>query len=302
MPVNNLFSYRQLIGTGNLPDIWQYDFLSEKLRNQIVYILRDALGTREYTFGWEEIHDIVAREHGVRALALGQSPRHRCEKYLRQHAAVDEVLDFIEAAFSHGLRVVSYIGTQYARHRGIKLGASDAIAELNERFRRAGAGYRFEAGQIIRIDSELVHSEVVRPALQFLQQAGFEGPRDEFLKAYAHYRASEMKDAIVNANNAFESTLKAICDQRKWKYQNGARASDLLKTVRDNGLFPDYLDKSFDQLAATLKSGLPKVRGEEGGHGQGARRKNTPHYVAAYALHLAAAKILFLAYAHREKH
>ena len=36
----------------------------------------------------------------------------------------------------------------------------------------------------------------------------------EFLKAHAHYRSGEMKDAITDANNAFESTLKTICDQR----------------------------------------------------------------------------------------
>ena len=64
--------------------------------------------------------------------------------------------------------------------------------------------------------------------------------------------------------------------------------------MRARGLLPDYLDASFDQLAATLKSGLPKVRGEQGAHGQGAAPRETPNHVAAYALHLAAAKILFL--------
>ncbi len=47
--------------------------------------------------------------------------------------------------------------------------------------------------------------------------------------------------------------------------------------------FPDYLDKSFDQLIATLSSGLPRVRNEEGAHGQGAKPRATPPYVAAYA-------------------
>ena len=69
--------------------------------------------------------------------------------------------------------------------------------------------------------------------------------------------------------------------------------------MRANGLLPDYLDASFDQLAATLKSGLPKVRGEEGAHGQGSAPRETPEHVAAYALHLAAAKILLLVEAHK---
>ena len=160
-------------------------------------------------------------------------------------------------------------------------------------------GYRFEAGKLIRVDSELLHSEVVRPALGFLHQTGFEGPRAEFLKAYAHFQAGDARAAITEANNAFESTLKGICDQRGWSCPERPRVSDLLKVVRDNGLLPDYLDKSFDQLAGTLKNGLPKVRGDEGAHGQGAKPRETPGYVAAYALHLAAANILFLVEAHQ---
>ena len=71
--------------------------------------------------------------------------------------------------------------------------------------------------------------------------------------------------------------------------------------VRANGLLPSYLDASFDQLTATLRSGLPEVRNEEGAHGQGATPRETPNYVAAYALYLAAANILFLAEAHKAK-
>jgi len=54
------------------------------------------------------------------------------------------------------------------------------------------------------------------------------------------------------------------------------------------------LDQSFDQLAATLKSGLPRVRNEVGSHGQGAERREPPDYVAGYALHLAASKMVLL--------
>ena len=68
---------------------------------------------------------------------------------------------------------------------------------------------------VIRVDSELLHSEVVRPALAYLHHKGFEGPRSEFLKAHAHYRAWETKPTVTEANNAFECTLKAICDPKR---------------------------------------------------------------------------------------
>ena len=248
----------------------------------------------------KEIHDTVAREQGVFTLAGKQRDNHqkRCEDYLLG-GPVDGALDLIDVSFHHIDTVARHVHPQQRKNRGITMSPGKAIEELNTRFRRAGVGYQFEAGQLFRVDSELIHSEIVRPALRYLQQEGFEGPREEFLHAHAHYRDGEPKDAITDANNAFESTLKTICDQRCWQYASGASVSDLIKVVCKNGLLPDYLDASFDQLIATLKSGLPKVRNEEGAHGQGAAPLETPDYVAAYALHLAAANILFLVDAHK---
>ena len=196
--------------------------------------------------------------------------------YLLESTSVDKALDLIEFSFSYICKIIGDFSFHDRKNRGMKVPAGHAIDELNERFRRAGVGYQFEDGKLFRVTLELLHSEVVRSALRYLHQKGFEGPREEFLKAHGHYRAGETKAAITDANNAFESTLKAILDQRSWQYPKGARASELLKMVSSQGFLPGYLDKSFDQLAATLKSGLPKVRGEEGAHGQGASPRETP--------------------------
>ena len=300
MPVHDLYSYRKRLAEGGAPDVFTYDELPSDLRVQIVHIWKRAIGKRNDR-GWTWIHDLVAEEHGRLELADGYRDEDRCENFLRQCPSVDQALDLVEASFRFIERVVPQFSDLDRRDVGIRQEPAEAIGDLNERFRRAGVGYQFESGMIIRVDSELVHREVVRPALRYLHQPDFDGPREEFLRAHACYRAGETKDAVTNANNAFESTLKAICDQRGWAFPKGARASDLLRIVRDKGLLPDYLDNSFDQLAATLKSGLPKVRGEEGAHGQGAAPRSTPDHVAAYALHLAAAKILFLVEAHRAK-
>jgi HEPN domain-containing protein len=157
--------------------------------------------------------------------------------------------------------------------------------------RQDGFGYSYMDGQIIRVDSEYLHDEVVKPALKLLNGPGFQGAQEEFLRAHRHYRAGEYPQSITEAAKSFESVLKAVCDQKKWRYEKGARASDLLKRIRQEGLWPEFLDASFDQLLATLNSGLPKVRNEQGAHGQGASIRKIPNYLAAYALHLAAAKI-----------
>jgi hypothetical protein len=154
--------------------------------------------------------------------------------------------------------------------------------------------YQFENKKIVRVDSQFAHSEIVKPALSLLNKPGYEGAQEEFLKAHAHYREGNFKDAVNWANKAFESTMKSICKKKGWAVTQGARASDLLKILSKNGLLPNYLDASFDQLAATLKSGLPQVRNETGAHGDGAVPLETPAYVAGYALHLAASKIIFL--------
>ena len=276
MPVLDLFSCRKRVAKGGTPDVFVYDKLPEELRVQIAHIWRDAIGPfyvgtgfglgspPHNNQGWELIHNAVVREHGVFTLGQERAISERCVTFLLESRSVDAALDLIEASFLYIDRIARDFSEFDRESRGIKMTAAAAIDELNERFRRAGVGYQFEDGQIIRMDSELIHSEVVRPALRYLHQKGFEGPREEFLRAHAHYRNGETKDAITDANNAFESTLKAICDQRRWQYTRGARASDLLKVVRANGLLPDYLEASFDQLAGTLKSGLPKVRNEAG--------------------------------------
>ena len=300
MSVFDTFSHRKRVAEGKTPDVFVYDELSHELRVQIVYIWREAIGGWDDNRRvWQRIHDAIAREHGRFELGTGRSYGQQCERYLLEQPSVDSALDLIELSFRYIDLGVPQIPERARGGYGIKVDPSDAIEELNERFRRAGVGYRYEQGRIIRIDSELIHSEIVKPALAYLGEPGFEGPRDEFLNAHTHYRAGETKDAITDANNAFESTLRAVCDQRGWPYEPGAPVKVLLGILRDKGLLPGYLDNSFKQLAATLHSGLPQVRNSEGGHGQGATPRETPGYVAGYALHLAAASILFVVEAHK---
>ncbi len=314
MAVVDLYSYRKRVADEDAPDVFKYDILPLELRFQVIHIWKEAIGwtylnrpsevpSAVYNLcekDWEKIHNTIAKEHGLLELGNEYEFCDRCKSYFLACNTIEFAIDIIEVSFHYmdrTLRKRDFI--KRTLNSGITQTVDEAITELNERFRRASVGYRYESGKIIRIDSKLVHSEVVRPALVFLQQPGFEGPCDEFLQAHVQYRAGENREAITNANNAFESTLKVICDQKNWKYTRGARASDLLKTVKGNGLYPDYMRKSFEQLAATLNSALPVVRSEEGAHGQGAEPRKTPDHVAAYALHLAAAKILFLVEAHK---
>ena len=313
MTVYDNYSRRTREAQQTEPDVYQYDRIPETLRTQIGFIWDGAIGPYFVPFdpystrpdppnnnaAWIFMRDAVCREKGRLNLANESNPKEDCIRYILTEEDVTEWLDLVEFSFQYIDRSVRERTSAERERRGIKQDPDDAINELNFRFRKAGLGYQYESGQIIRLDSELIHSEVVRPALRLLGDPRFAGPQEEFLAAHAHLRAGEYKDVNVDALNAFESTMKVICDTKGWDYPKGARASDLLKVVRANGLLPDYLDASYDQLIATLKSGLPRVRSEEGAHGQGGEIKETPHYIAAYALHLTAAQIVLLAEAFR---
>jgi hypothetical protein len=264
-------------------------------------IIDGAIGTRSvnrhYSLAaiYRFVRESVTHEHGrdflFSSLLDHDEDVHEC---IRNEDNILVWLDVVELTF----RLLERAASDYTRQQrdavSIKIPVHMAVEELNERFRRAGFGYRYEKGKLIRADSEFIHQEVTRPALLFLSDSRFAGAEQEFRSAHDHLKAGEYKDCCVDALNALESTMKAICNAKGWKYEKGARASDLMKILRRERLFPDFADLSFDQLFATLKSGLPTVRNEAGGHGQGATPVEVPAYVAVYALNLCASKICFL--------
>ncbi len=311
MAINKLFSQRQEEAANpNRVDVYQYDTIPENLRVQVsqiaieslgkVGILGDSLSPAHDNELWAEIERIFLREKGWRCLSRESLAGHRILNFMGS-CPTDNWLDLLELV-AHGICVMA--GPRYYMERqqwGVEVSAEEAIQEINYRLRRAGVGYQIEENHLIRVDSQFIHSEIVKPALVLLSGKEFDGPRQEFLSAHEHYRAGEYRQAIGSAANALESTFKAIFAQKGWDYQQGMTIKHLVKVARDNKLWPEYLDASFDQLVATLRSGLPEIRNNDSAHGQGAQPKAVPSYIAAYALHLAASKIVFIAEAAKSK-
>jgi hypothetical protein len=286
--------------------VWVFDEIPGILRVQVSNIIRGAMGsTNEYApynalETYKFLRDSVAHHHGRHSLCSESgfvADVHMC---LQTEREIPVWLDVVELSFRLIERARAKVPEHLRDAAGIKIPADEAIDELNERFRRAAFGYRYERGVILRIDNEFTHQAATRPALELLSDPRFSGPEEEFRAAHDHFKAGEYKDCAVDALNALESTMKTICDTKGWHYPKGARASDLLKILRKEKLFPEFADQSFEQLLATLKSGLPAVRNQAGGHGQGAIPVQVPDYVAVYALNLAASKIRFLVEAFKQ--
>ena len=172
--------------------------------------------------------------------------------------------------------------------------AENALAEINRRFEQHAVGYQYRNGWIIRKDSEFVHAEAIEPALTLLATPEFAKANAEFMTAHRQYRAGEFKDAVNAANRTFETMLKLIADFEKWPYPKGARAPELVTVVSKGGLFTHDFDKGLETYVAMLKTGLPGVRNEAGGHGEGLAAKQVTAGIARYAINLTATNIVFL--------
>ncbi|MFM2482288.1 STM4504/CBY_0614 family protein [Celerinatantimonas sp. YJH-8] len=307
MAIFELFSSRQKKARGDVPDVYQYDDIPNKLRVQIIHIVKATIGTRENTtpYGgpticeqvYQKIHQILCKEYGVFSLANKNysSDFESVYEFFLKTDKFEECLDIIELTFKVIRNYVKPNQGQFEREAGIQQKADDAINELNQRFKETGVGYEFVSGEIVKIDSQFIHSEIVKPALSILQEdEAFAGARDEFLSAHAHYRNQRYKEALVDCLKSFESLMKAICQKHGWSFGKNDTAKKLINICLTNNLIPSYMQEQFSQFRALLESGVPTVRNKEGGHGQGSEIKNVSATMVSYTLHLTATNIVFL--------
>ncbi len=286
-----------------MPDVYQYNTIPEPLRVQIVHIIQDAFGDlHTYRGGarnaFQLIHDTLCREYGVFHLGdRNASSFHAVVDFLLQTQETEKAIDVIEMTF----RVIDHdVREKQSDYEDRKLSPDDAIVELNHRFREHGVGFQYESGTMIRVDSQLIHAEVVHPALSMLADSMYEGANAEFLSAHEHYRTRKYKECLNDCLKAFESTLKAICTSRKWDFRAGDTAKRLLEIVFQHELIPAFMQTHFTALRSSLEAGVPTVRNRLSGHGQGTEEIAVPESVAAYMLHLTAANILLLTRANIE--
>ena len=302
MNVVDIFSKRQKQLRGEVPDVYQYETIPIKLRVQVVHILNDAFGAPDYTFGdwnyadaYNFIYTTLCREYGSFDLDDDTNDsNHSVINFFLKTEETEKAIDVIELSF----QCMNPIVYGY----NVNISPAEAIDELNYRFREHRVGYQYESDQIIRVDSQFIHSEVVKPALKVLFDPMYEGANAEFLSAHKHNRAGEYKECLNDCLKTFESCLKSICDKWRWHYdKENDPASRLIAIVFDKGLISTLMQSHFSGLRTTLESGVPTVRNKLASHGQGRKIIEVPQHIAAYALHLTASNILLLASANEEK-
>lgn len=299
------YSKRKKRLNGGAPDVYQYDYLPQAFKVQIVHIWDEAIGHRDnytdkdMTSVYAHVKKVLCKELGYFDLphcSVLDKPQQEVPKYFLNEALLDNNLDVLELMF----KIISNI---------CKSGkAAEAIEELNARFKEHAIGFQFISDEIIRIDSQVLHSEAVVPVLRLLNKNGYEGAEKEFLNAHEAYRNGDITFAITECHKSFESTMRSIIHKRGWKYDNNdnateksenklrikANASRLIQICFDNNLLPEYFQSQISSLKSLLESSIPTIRNKNGGHGDGIESKQIPASLASFMLHMTASTILFL--------
>lgn len=289
-------------------DVYDYDKIPEELIVQIIWAAKELIGECNiwdntlFSYNlFHKLHDILLPEWGLDHLPSNHPvnskvyftdlPNSFTSYFKKSSTPYLHILDFIEGLFITQEFVADHYPEKIEKFNQKLIDLSD---ELNKRFRMVGVGYQIENQKVIQIDHQHIHKEIVKPALAIINNPVFKTVNKDYRAAYEHYRNQHVKDCITACNRAFEAMLKAICTEYQWSYDSKARASDLIKIVRKEGLFQDNMDKTFDSFIATLKTGVPELRNQLGGHGSDPQTESPPLYMASYLLHLTATNIIFL--------
>lgn len=286
-----LYSERAKNASGVL-DVFHYNSLSSSCRRKLHYAIIDLLGSKSQFLDEYSDHNVtknykiivahLRRVRGVKILSQNIGRQHNewdeLDDYMISSAEVDHVFDAVELA---ALFVIP--------------GNETFHIHVNKAFFFEAVGYRLEGDQIIRRDSEFLHAEAVKPAIHLLAGADWKGAADEFFEAHDNFRHGRKEDANVAALKSIESTMKIICDKKKWAYNpKSATFKDLVKVCFDNGLIPPFWESLTTHLRCLLETSVPSGRNKLGGHGQGAQIREVPDHVTAFILHMSASAIVFL--------
>ena len=302
MTIADLFSKRHQKTRPEARDVHQSTQITAPLRVHIAHILRDLFGHRVTydlngcveAFG--EIEQALCGEYGLCILptkptALTTTPDARVIDFLLHEEDQQKIIDLVEVSF----RLLTRLRLSPEWQSRITQEKFDrAVAELNARFREYGIGYQYENGEIVRVESQFIHAEVVKPALALLSAEEYADANAEFLKALEYCRKGETKECLNECLKSFESTMRAICTKRKWAFKSKDTAKELIDVCLKNGLTPPLIHSHIRGVRATLARGIPTIRNRLSGRRQEVQLTDVPPHYASYMLHLTAATIRFL--------
>jgi hypothetical protein len=216
---------------------------------------------------------------------------------MEQHEDVDDYLSALELLIRGVDKIVREDSYDFQRY--VSESPDDAMAEINARILEAGFGYQYENGEIIQIDSLLLHKEAVLPAIRLTNDPKFSTANSEYMKAHEAFRHADYETCLTECAKSFESVLKIIAAERGWQINANDPASKLIEAAVRANFLQSYVAAGFTSLRSMLESGVAPVRNKTAAHGAGTTPRSVPRELAAFQLHQTASVIVFLIESHK---
>ncbi len=277
----DVYSIRE---TDNITDIFKYDNPSQIFKNRLFYLMKDEMKIIEFVKLYKDItlHWGITRnisETYLESPAVFQNDFiNGFEKLINNQNNINFYLDLIE------LFLVQYSGNKQT-----------VLKSINKILLLDSLGYQIDEikNQVIRIDSSHTYQDIIKPTLLLLNDDKFKNIDDEYRKAFEELKNGNYETVLVEANKAFESTMKIICDLKAYGQPNKHNVTALIAHLRQNDFITNFQDEKFNGLAKTLES-ISITRNNQAGHGQGSQARNLSVIFAEYALRVTASNILLL--------
>ena len=270
---------------------------------RLVNVYEFTVRTLCYEYGVDKLPELPfyrkEAENGTNVITAylpdSESPRdfkEELKNFFSQEKGINHDLYAIKLAFN-------FI-SNFAPPRQKETFVSPAIEEMNSKLRQHGIGYEFRDGKFLRIDCQFIHAQIVKPVLALLTNPDYSRAQEEFMAAHGYHLDGDAMGALNECNKSLERVLKVICTKQEWQHNPSDGFGKLLEKVTEKGLIPDHWKTLFPALN-NLLAGVPKARNKLSGHGRGSQEAvSIPPHVAAYAMHMTAAAIVFLVTAEKE--
>lgn len=300
MPISNLYSKRNRTPCNNTV----YE-LSPGCRIQIIHLIKnffkenqipDKLVNQLFS---ETIYSRLCEEH--QKLFLGRETFFKDRSYSEYQRTLDQlsfennkdfVIDIVEMIFQviqltpELFRKMEY-GYNFEFYT-----AEQVIGDLNSRLSENCVGFKFTGKQMIKVDNETLHEEVIKPTTILLNHPGYENVAKDYAAGLQHFRHQNYEEAILSVTKAFESTLKVICDQKGWYYKPTHTAKQLVDILYENNFLPDHIKSNLGIVRSLLEGSVTVMRNKVA-HGSGNARIETNEHIASLAINIAGSLIKF---------
>ncbi len=264
---------------------FSYDEISSETRQKVICVLSEnvffgkigGLSGKPITDDYHKLMYEICKYEGKPCTSSYLDDKKDAINELLLKGSIEEFLRTIE--------LFIYI-RKIDQNQGSQERLSHTITDINDIFKISKIGYEIVNERIIRKDSEFLHEQVIKQTVNLLYTNEFKGPFEEFQEALDHYMLKEYDDTIHKANKAFESTMKSVLTKLNINFSQKETANKLIQILSANGIIYTYMQSLFQ--------GLPTIRNDQGGHGQGLDPKVVNQSYAELSLNLAGTFIVFL--------